>query len=309
MKTSIAIVSLAALSACMAGVAEARPGSSLAPVGPYHLSPARGPLRPVDLAPFKGRASSEILAGPSSGLDSSWVIYTRLAAHTLPQGAISLPVDHTFLVLKGSLDIEIGDERFTLKPETLALIPAGVPHRVWNAGGEEDAALEVVTPAPTRDLASLFRPATPRKIEHAAQYVRVAPPLGQLVSGTGHASLNERVLASRATGSAHVLERLNDMLPGGGRSETHLHPFDQVYFVRRGEMTVQYGMASYQAPANTLVVLPIGVAHNNLNNSNQVQSIVTLLLPEPEKGKPLGAGVTMTMTGGGTPPSSPKHED
>ncbi|WP_084456014.1 cupin domain-containing protein [Novosphingobium rosa] len=308
MKASLSLLSLAALSALQAGAVEARPGSSLRPVGPYHLSDARGPLRPVDFLPFKGRASGEILAGPSSGLDSSWVIYTRLAAHAPPQGSISLPVDHTYLVLKGTMNIEIGNERFEMKPETLALVPAGVPHRVWNTGAQEDAALEVVTPAPTRDLMSLFKPATPRKVEDAAQYVRAAPPLGQLVGGTGHASLNERVLASRATGSTHVLERLNDMLPGGGRSETHLHPFDQVYFVRKGEMTVQYGMASYQAPANTLVVLPVGVAHNNLNNSNQVQSIVTLLLPEPEKGKPLGAGVTITMTGGGPPPGA-KRED
>lgn len=296
------VMMLAALLA--SGTAQAKPVAPK-PAGPFVLSAARGPLRPVDLTPFKGRMASEILAGPGSGLDSSFVIYTRLAAHAAPLGSVSLPVDHTYLVLKGTLNVEIGNEHFVLKAESMALLPAGVPHRVWNAADSEDAVLEVVTPAPSRDLASLYRPATPRTVANAAQYVRVAPPLGELAGGTGHASLNERILASRATGSTHVLERLNDMLPGGGRTETHLHPFDQVYFVRRGEMTVQYGMTSYKAPANTLVVLPVGVAHNNLNNSDQVQSIVTLLLPEPEKGRPMGAGVSMTMTGA-APPAPPR---
>jgi mannose-6-phosphate isomerase-like protein (cupin superfamily) len=286
--------------ALVAGAAQARLAASLMHAGPFAISAARGPLRGVDMAPFTGRAHSEILAGPASGLDSAFVLYTRLAPHAAPQGSITLPVDHTYLVLKGRARVEIGDERFTLNAETLALLPAGVPHRLWNEGGQQADILEVITPAPSRDLAGLIRPATPRHIENAGQYVRVAPPLGELAGGTGHASLNERILASRATGSGHVLERLNDMLPGGGRSETHLHPFDQVYFVRKGEMSVQYGMSHYKAPANTLVVLPQGVAHNNLNESQQVQSIVTLLLPEPLRGEPMGAGVAMSITNGRT---------
>ncbi|MBB3953789.1 cupin domain-containing protein [Novosphingobium sediminicola] len=286
----------------LAGVAQARQ-ASLSPAGPFHLSAARGPLRGVDLAPFKGRASSEILAGPGNGLESAFVVYTRLAPHAAAQGSIALPVDHTYLVLKGTARVEIGNERFTLKPETLALLPAGVPHRIWNEVGEQADVLEVITPAPARDLAGLIRPAAAYHVDGAAQYVRAAPPLGELAGGTGHASLNERILASRATGSPHVLERLNDMLPGGGRTETHLHPFDQVYFVRKGEMSVQYGMSHYKAPANTLVVLPVGVAHNNLNESDQTQSIVTLLLPEPEKGRAMGAGVT--LSGGAPAPRNP----
>jgi mannose-6-phosphate isomerase-like protein (cupin superfamily) len=271
--------------------------------GPVHLSPARGPLRTVSFAPFKGRSSSEILAGPSSGLDSAFVIYTRLAPRASPLGSIALSVDHTYLVLKGTARVEVGNERFTVGPETLVLLHAGVPHRIWNESGAEVAVLEVVTPAPSRDLAGLYRPATARRVENAASFVRKAPPLGELAGGTGHASLNERILASRATGSTNVLERLNDMLPGGGRTETHLHPFDQVYFVRKGEMSVLYGMKSYTAKDNTLVVLPVGVAHNNTNSSNQPQSIVTLLLPEPIKGSPMGQSVNFDRAPQNPPPA------
>jgi mannose-6-phosphate isomerase-like protein (cupin superfamily) len=286
----------AALAALLAAIAvPAMAAGPASPLGPVHLSPARGPLRPVDFAPFQGRSSSEILASPSSGLESAFVLYTRLAPRAARLGSQAWSVDHTYLVLKGTARVEVGDERFTVKPETLVLLPAGTPHRIWNESGEQVDLIEVATPAPSRDLASLVRPATPRHVANAAALVRQAPPLGELAGGTGHASLNERVLASRATGSPNVLERLNDMLPGGGRTATHLHPFDQVYFIRKGEMAVQYGMSNFTARDNTLVVLPVGVAHNNLNQGQGVQSVVTLLLPESEPGKPMGANVAVEV--------------
>jgi mannose-6-phosphate isomerase-like protein (cupin superfamily) len=266
-------------------------GLAAAQAQPFHLSAARGPLRQVDLSPFKGEASSEILAGPASGLDSAFILYDRMAAHARGRSLYTLPVDHTFLVLAGKLNVQLGTDSFVAGPDTLVLVPAGVPHRVWNAGAEPEADLQVITPAPSRDLASLMKPAKARKIDNAAQYVRAAPALGKLAGGTGHDSLNERVLASRDTGSQHVLERLNDVLPGGGRTDPHIHPFDQAYFITQGTMTVQYGLSSLEAGANTLVVLPAGVVHNNANTGTGVQSTITLLLPEPEKGNPMGANV------------------
>lgn len=288
---SMAAVSVSAVAASS--------GASNAAAGALHLSNARGPLRAVDFSPFKGEVSSEILAGPANGLDSAFLMYTRMTAGAKPNGLYTLPVDHTYLVLAGRLNVQLGTDRFVAGPETLVLVPAGMPHQVWNESGEPEADFEVVTPAPSRDLPSMMKPAEARKIENAAQYVRVAPALGQLAGGTGHASLNERILANRATGSQHVLERLNDMLPGGGRTETHLHPFDQAYFIRKGTMTVEYGLSKFEAPANTLVVLPAGMPHNNLNNASTEQSVITLLLPEPEKGQPLGAGVVINRAGGG----------
>lgn len=263
----------------------------------FHLSNARGPIRPVDFSPFTGPVSSEILAGPGNGLDSAFVIYTRMAPGAHKPGLYTLPVDHTYLVLSGKLKVQLGTEEFEAAPDTLVLVPAGVPHQAWNAGSEPEADLEVVTPAPSRDLVSMMKPAEPRKIDNAAQYVRVAPPLGPLKGGVGHDGLNERVLASRETGSEHVLERLDDVPPAAGGPTSHLHPFDQVYFVTAGTMTVQYGLSKYQAPANTLVVLPTGVVHSNLNNGSTVESHITLLLPEPPKGSPMGASADLKTQG------------
>jgi mannose-6-phosphate isomerase-like protein (cupin superfamily) len=261
-----------------------------------HLSAARGPIRTVDLSSFKGEASREILAGPGNGLDSAFIVYTRLTAGAKPHGLYTLPVDHTYLVLSGKLNVQLGADQFAAEPDTLVFVPAGVPHRIWNAASEPETDFEVISPAPSRDLASMMQPAQARKIDNAAQYIHPAPKLEQLAGGTGHESLNERILASWTNGSQNIYERLNDVPPGGGRTDVHIHPFDQVYFVTKGTMSVMYGLKTYEAGENSLVVLPAGVVHNNQNNGTSVQSSITLLLPEPPQGSPLGAGVQVSRT-------------
>lgn len=264
----------------------------------YHLNDDRGPLRHVDLSPLKGQVSSEILAGPANGLDSAFVVYTRMAAGTRPSELYTLPVEHTYLVLQGRLNVQIGTDRFVAKPDTLVLVPAGVPHQAWNAGSGPEADFEVVTPAPSRNLTSMMQPAVARKIPNAAQYVHVPPPLGKLKGGSGHAALNEREVASRATGSAGVLERLGEVLPGSTSEPSHIHPFDQLYFVRRGTMTFFYGMRTYQVHANTLVVIPTGVVHHDENGGTSVMSFIQLVVPEPKPGVPFGIHATLEKSPG-----------
>jgi mannose-6-phosphate isomerase-like protein (cupin superfamily) len=270
-------------------------------VGIYHLSEARGPIRKVDLSPLTKDVSSEIVAGPENGLDSAFVIYTRMAAGAKKRGLYTLPVDHTYLVLSGKLNVQLGTDEFVAEPQTLVLVPAGIPHQAWNAGAEHVAELEVVTPTPSRDLVAMMKPAAPRKIDNAAQYIRVAPPMQLTNSGRGAGALNERVLADRDTGSEHLLERLDEALPGSGRAETHVHPFDQVYFIRKGTMSVQYGLNKYEATENSLVIIPQGVIHSNINNTSELESHLTLMLPQPPKGVAAGMDANF-VTGAQAPP-------
>jgi len=245
-------VAAVAFGTCSGGLNATTPSDA---TSVFHLSEERGPVRHVDLTPLTQQVSSQILAGPANGLDSAFVVYTRMAAGARKRGLYSLPVDHTYLVLSGKLNIQLGTDEFVAEPDTLVFVPAGVPHEAWNDGSAPEADLEVLTPAPSRDLASMMKAAKPSKLENAAQYIRVPPPLGELKAGNrGGNGLNERVLASRATGSEHVLERLDVSLTGGGRAETHIHPFDQVYFVTKGTMTVQYGLAKFEITPNSLLI-------------------------------------------------------
>jgi len=255
----------------------------------YHFTKTTDlPLRPIDLSPFQGKYSTEILASPTTGLQAEIVMYTRLAPGAGKRGLYTLPADHTLLVMKGKLNLQLGTDDFVLEPNTLALVHPGVPSQIWNAGTEEAQVLEVVAPIASSDLTFLMQPARPAKVENAAQYIFLAPQLGPMKGGVGHEGLNERVMASTDNGSMHILERLDDVLPGGGGPPTHKHEEDQLYLVTAGTMTVEYKGQKMPAGPNTLVVLPRGVLHANTNQGDTTESHITLLMPAQPGGGPRG---------------------
>src|SRR5205085_12330311 len=75
-----------------------------------------------------------------------------------------------------------------------------------------------------------------------------------------------------------------------GNPNPHIHAFEQVYFIKEGTMTLQYGLSpdgkigTYKVPTNSFVVIPPGVVHGNLNEGPTVERHVVWLLPEPEPG-------------------------
>ena len=58
---------------------------------------------------------------------------------------------------------------------------------------------------------------------------------------------------------------------------THIHNFQQVYFIKEGTMTLLYGVtpqgeiARYQVPPHSFVVIPPGVVHAHINDGSNVQ--------------------------------------
>jgi mannose-6-phosphate isomerase-like protein (cupin superfamily) len=71
----------------------------------------------------------------------------------LPAGAVG-PGLHThafdqfYVVLDGLLGVQVGLAEFTVGPRQLVVLPAGVPHRQWNAGADVERHLTILTPAP-----------------------------------------------------------------------------------------------------------------------------------------------------------------
>lgn len=254
----------------------------------YYFTKSTGPLRHIDFSPFQGKTSTEILATPSTGLAAEILMYTRLAPGAPKRGLYTLAADHTYLVMKGKMNVQIGTDEFVVDTNSLVLVHPDTPVQVWNSGTEEADVLEAIAPIASSDLAYLMRPAAPKKIDNAAQYIFLAPDLGPMKGGVGHEGLNERVMASTDNGSMHILERLDDVLPGGGGPPTHTHEEDQVYLVTAGTMTVEYQGAKSPAVPNTLVLLMRGVKHANTNQGDTVESHVTLLMPAQPGGGPRG---------------------
>ena len=247
-----------------------------------HLNETRGPIRTADVSPLSQGASSEILGGPANGSENAYILYTRLAPGAHGPALFTLPVEHYYVVLSGKMTVQIGSDTFTAEPMTGVVIPADVPHAVWNADTQPEAHLEAIAPAPSRDLLAMVKPAPPRKIENAARYLRriAVPAAKDLKPG-----LNGQVLTNRAMGSANTV-RLDSTLPGSGGPATHVHRFEQVYFFVEGSTTIVYGADKRKASKNDIVILAPAVVHTNVNESGAPERHLTLLLPQPEDGAP-----------------------
>lgn len=281
--TAMSVMAMVMLVASGRAQTAAAPKAATAHKSIYHDGDARGPIRAVDLTTPLGKdVSSEIVAGPNSGLESAYLIYTRMPAGSHGPAMYTMPVDHTYMVLSGKMNIQLGTDKFVADPETVIVVPAGIPSTVWNAGTDPVAALEVVIPAPSRNLTAMMKPATAHKIENAAQYVKLVKPIADPSRGT-----NPQPFVARATDPelmSHLQERIDNAKPGFGVGPgLHVHGFDQIYFELQGNMTLQYGLASYTVQPNSFCIIPAGVVHYNKNEGSVVERHVTLLLGEPEK--------------------------
>jgi mannose-6-phosphate isomerase-like protein (cupin superfamily) len=194
----------------------------------------------------------------------------------------TLPVEHYYVVLSGRMTVQIGADTFMAEPMTGVIVPADVPHAVWNADAQPEAHLEVIAPAPSRDLLTMVKPAQPRKIENAARYIRriSVPAAKDLKPG-----LNGQVFTNRAMGSPNTA-RLDSTMPGSGGPATHVHRFEQVYFFVEGSTTIIYGADKRKASKNDVVILAPAVVHTNVNESGAPERHLTFLLPQVEDGAP-----------------------
>jgi mannose-6-phosphate isomerase-like protein (cupin superfamily) len=267
-------------------------GSSNAVRWNLRINETRGPIRAADTSPLSGQAaSSEILGGPTNGSDNAYLIYTRMPAGARGPALFTLPVEHYYVVLSGRMTVQIGSDTFVAGPMTGVVIPADTPHAVWNAATEPEAHLEVIAPAPSRDVLSMLKPAQPRKVENAAKSIRTitVTPAKDLKPG-----LNGAAFTNRDLGSPNQV-RLDSTLPGSGGPATHVHRFEQVYFMVEGATTILYGADRFKASKNDIVILNPGVVHTNVNDTGMPERHLTLLLPQNADGGP--ADIEFEMKG------------
>jgi mannose-6-phosphate isomerase-like protein (cupin superfamily) len=102
----------------------------------------------------------------------------------------------------------------------------------------------------------------------------------------------------RADSSEHMSLYVGQVDAGGAGPGTHVHEFDQFYYVLDGTMSVEVGLHGYTATRHTLVVLPAGVPHRQWNDGPGPERHLTLIAPEPGPGQePWDVGVEVRLTG------------
>ncbi|MFD5259049.1 cupin domain-containing protein [Streptomyces bobili] len=84
--------------------------------------------------------------------DNSVVNAIRVAPGGSGPGAHIHEFDQYYVVLEGTLQVEVALERHSAPAGSVVLLPAGVPHRQWNEGPEREAHLALLAPAPRDEV-------------------------------------------------------------------------------------------------------------------------------------------------------------
>ncbi|MCT7658008.1 cupin domain-containing protein [Mycobacterium deserti] len=110
-----------------------------------------GYVRPVDQSattePMPG-FRTQALADRSTGSTNAVVYYAEVDPGNGGPDCHIHEFDQYYLVLEGQLTVEVALETHVVGPDTLVVLPAGVPHRQYNAGDTTEKHIAVLTPAP-----------------------------------------------------------------------------------------------------------------------------------------------------------------
>jgi mannose-6-phosphate isomerase-like protein (cupin superfamily) len=90
----------------------------------------------------------QALADPGSGSAHAVMNYAEVDAGAAGPGMHIHGFDQYYMVVSGELTVEIALETHVAGPNTLVVIPAGVPHRQYNDGSTTESHLVINTPTP-----------------------------------------------------------------------------------------------------------------------------------------------------------------
>jgi mannose-6-phosphate isomerase-like protein (cupin superfamily) len=106
-------------------------------------------VRPLDESRFDAsRFSQVVLADRSTGLTTLSLGVFRVPPGGRGPGMHVHRFDQIYYMLSGSMELDIGLEHFTVGPHTLVVLPAGMPHRNWNASSDVEYHLNLRVPEP-----------------------------------------------------------------------------------------------------------------------------------------------------------------
>jgi quercetin dioxygenase-like cupin family protein len=75
----------------------------------------------------------------------------------------------------------------------------------------------------------------------------------------------------------------------GSPAGLHTHPFDQIFYVLQGTMSVEIDGEQHQAGAGSLVVFPAGIAHRNWNAGAEPTLHLAFNVPLPDPAVPFAS--------------------
>jgi quercetin dioxygenase-like cupin family protein len=93
---------------------------------------------------WNGASYQTLLSAAETGGSLS-ILHVDTPAHSGPPSHIHAAEDEVFLILEGSIDFLVGEDRFTCGPMQTAFVPRGVVHS-FRTGPDGARGLTVITP-------------------------------------------------------------------------------------------------------------------------------------------------------------------
>ncbi|HUA49952.1 MAG TPA: cupin domain-containing protein [Solirubrobacteraceae bacterium] len=226
----------------------------------------------------------------------------HVVATLVPPGASGPPqhkhvVDQIYVIVRGTITIQLGAEVRTAGANDTIFIPAGVPHHNWNDGDTDEMHIEVIAPGvlPTHPLGL---PADGDTDDRGLPYfVRGASADGPTPEAPG---ITNQWLVTGEDKSDHATIYLTSLETGTSGTATHINAFHEFYYVIEGTLSTEIALDRYDAPAGSLVSIPAGVPHRFWNSGREPERHVTIVVPSPIAGSKDdlgGVAVTLSATG------------
>ena len=194
--------------------------------------------------------------------------------------------------------MQLGHEVRTVGAGSLAFVPAGVAHRNWNDSGAEEFHFEMIVPTVRPGMALLTFVDSPDDAPGSAvaPFV-IAADRSLLEESARFPGFGLQRLVHGGNGVTSCVINHAEVAPGRAGPGTHVHDFDQFYFVLDGELHVEVGLHAAVATRHSLVVLPAGVPHRQWNDAAVPERHLAILTPAPQPDRPWDYGVTFAATG------------
>ncbi|GES65601.1 DUF3500-domain-containing protein [Aspergillus terreus] len=204
-----------------------------------------------------------------SCLESAIILASRIGEGGCGPGLHYHHSDQFYFLAHGSMTVRLGEQEHDISEGSVVFIPAGLPHCNWNNGPGAEIHLEMIVPAPHRlkqlaymiekpeDVPKEWRTTSKGYIRHVERHRLLEPLPGFKIFP----------LADPSTDSHLAMVIYAEVAANAGGPSTHIHEFDQYYFVLEGELTIEVALQKHVVPADTLVVLPAGVPHRQYNQA------------------------------------------